>query len=55
MLEPEHPATLSILALVLRDQDKYEAAVATNQRVLKGYEKMLGQEHPFSLTSNLSD
>ena len=42
---------LNLLALVLRDQGKYEAAEEMNRRALKEYEKVLGVEHPNTLTS----
>ena len=42
---------LSLLALVLRGQGKYEAAEEMNRRALKGREKVLGVKHPDTLTS----
>ena len=43
--------SLSLLALVLRYQGKYEAAEEMNRRALEGYKKVLGVEHPSTLTS----
>ena len=43
--------SLSLLALVLQDQGKYEAAEEMNRRALEGREKVLGVEHPETLTS----
>jgi hypothetical protein len=37
--------------LVLDSQGKYEEAEAMNRQTLAGYEKMLGPEHPDTLTS----
>src|SRR5206468_1813174 len=54
ILGKEHPDTLtsvSDIALVLRDQGKYEEAEAMNRRALDGEEKVLGKEHPDTLTS----
>src|SRR2546423_1842602 len=48
------PSTLTSvnnLALVLRDQGKYEEAEQVHRRALEGYEKSLGREHPSTLTS----
>lgn len=39
------------LVLVLQYQGKYEAAEEMNRRALEGREKVLGKEHPSSLTS----
>lgn len=39
--------SVSNLALVLRDQGKYEASEAMNRRALEA----LGKEHPHTLTS----
>jgi hypothetical protein len=36
---------------VLRRQGKYEAAEKMNRRALEGREKVLGKEHPSTLTS----
>jgi tetratricopeptide (TPR) repeat protein len=36
---------------VLQDQGKYEAAEAMNRRALEGSEKVLGKDHPSTLTS----
>ncbi len=44
-------SSLSLLALVLRYQGKYEAAEEMNRRALEGREKVLGVEHPDTLTS----
>ena len=44
-------SSLSLLALVLQDQGKYEAAEEMNRRALEGREKVLGVEHPDTLTS----
>jgi len=51
--EPDTIATdsLSLLAVVLRCQGKYEAAEEMNRRALQGREKALGVEHPHTLTS----
>ena len=43
--------SLSLLALVLHYQGKYEASEEMNRRALKGREKVLGVEHPDTLTS----
>ena len=43
--------SLDLLALVLQNQGKYEAAEEMNRRALEGYEKVLGVEHPDTLTS----
>ncbi|KAK5107705.1 hypothetical protein LTR62_000899 [Meristemomyces frigidus] len=43
--------SLSNPALVLRRQGKYEAAETMNRRALEGCEKVLGKEHPDTLTS----
>jgi tetratricopeptide (TPR) repeat protein len=43
--------SLHILALVLRDQGKYEVAEEMNRRALAGFEKVLGMEHPNTLAS----
>jgi hypothetical protein len=40
-----------MLALMLRYQGKHEEAEAMNRRALDGYEKVLGKEHPDTLTS----
>jgi tetratricopeptide (TPR) repeat protein len=40
-----------MLGLVLHYQGKYEAAEEMNRRALEGYEKVLGMEHPSTLTS----
>lgn len=39
------------LALVLRDQRRYDEAEQMNRRALEGREKVLGAEHPDTLTS----
>ncbi|OCL04340.1 hypothetical protein AOQ84DRAFT_277133, partial [Glonium stellatum] len=39
------------LALVLESQGKYEAAEEMHRRALNGYKKVLGKEHPGTLTS----
>jgi tetratricopeptide (TPR) repeat protein len=44
-------AALSLHALVLSDQGKYETAEEANRRALEGREKVLGKEHPNTLTS----
>ncbi|PMD53038.1 uncharacterized protein K444DRAFT_197029 [Hyaloscypha bicolor E] len=46
---------MSILALVLQDQGKYETAEGMSRQALEVREKALGNEHPSSLTrvSNL--
>ncbi len=41
------------LALVLRSQRKYKAVEEIHRRALKGREKVLGVEHPDTLTSGL--
>ncbi|KAF1949112.1 hypothetical protein CC80DRAFT_555727, partial [Byssothecium circinans] len=49
-----HPGTLtsvSQLGSVLERQGKYEEAEAMHQRALEGREKVLGREHPDTLTS----
>jgi tetratricopeptide (TPR) repeat protein len=38
------------LALVLRDQGKYEQAEEMYRRALRLWETVLGKEHPFTLT-----
>ena len=43
--------SLVMLALVLRGQGKYEAAEEMNRRALDGHEKVLGRDHPDTLTS----
>nr|OQO30934.1 hypothetical protein B0A51_04161 [Rachicladosporium sp. CCFEE 5018] len=43
--------SLSDLAAVLRYQGKYEAAETMNRQALEGYKKVLGKEHPSTLTS----
>lgn len=43
--------SVSNLAEVLRFQGKYEAAEEMSRRALAGYEKVLGVEHPSTLTS----
>jgi tetratricopeptide (TPR) repeat protein len=50
----QHPDTLtsvSNLALVLKDQGKYDEAEKLNRRALEGSEKELGVQHPDTLTS----
>ena len=42
---------MSNLALVLQYQGKYDEAERTNQRALKGEEKVLGPDHLDTLTS----
>jgi Tfp pilus assembly protein PilF len=37
--------------LVLERQGKYEEAEAMHRQALRGYEKVLGPEHPDTLTS----
>jgi Tetratricopeptide repeat len=37
--------------VILRDQGRYEEAEAMNRRALDGREKVLGREHPDTLTS----
>ncbi|KAI8686582.1 NACHT domain-containing protein [Fusarium keratoplasticum] len=50
--EPMHRRALeSNLGLVLQYQGKYEEAEPMNRRALEGYEKVLGREHPHTLTS----
>ncbi|KAF2732966.1 hypothetical protein EJ04DRAFT_469350 [Polyplosphaeria fusca] len=44
-------SSVSILASVLQDQGKYEAAEEMNRRALEGREKALGKDHPDTLTS----
>jgi hypothetical protein len=44
-------ASVSNLALVPHVQGKYETAEETNRRLLAGLEKVLGREHPYTLTS----
>jgi tetratricopeptide (TPR) repeat protein len=44
-------ASVSVLALVLRDQGNYEKAETMNRRALEGSEKALGKKHPDTLTS----
>ena len=39
------------LAAQLRNQGKHDEAEAMNRRALDGYEKVLGEEHPYTLTS----
>ncbi|KAI0914524.1 hypothetical protein F4823DRAFT_572174 [Ustulina deusta] len=43
--------TIAVLASVLRGQGKYNKAEEMNRRALKGYEKVLGKQHPDTLTS----
>jgi tetratricopeptide (TPR) repeat protein len=43
--------SVSLLALVLRDQGKYDEAEKLNRRALEGREKELGEQHPATLTS----
>ena len=43
--------SLGLLASVLRNQGKYEAAEEMNRRALEGKEKVLGVKHPSTLTS----
>jgi hypothetical protein len=43
--------SLALIALVLQNQGKYEKAEEMNQRALAGYEKVLGLDHPNTLTS----
>ena len=43
--------SLSLLASVLQDQGKYETAEEINRRALQGREKVLGVEHPDTLSS----
>ena len=43
--------SLGLLGSVLRSQGKYEAAEEMNRRALEGREKVLGVEHPDTLTS----
>ncbi|KAL5041104.1 hypothetical protein BDW71DRAFT_201637 [Aspergillus fruticulosus] len=43
---PEHPDTLT--------SGKYEEVEAMHQQVLQGYEKVLGPEHPYTLTMSAS-
>ena len=50
----EHPSTLmsmNNLAMVLRNQGKYEQAEEMHRQVLKLSETVLGKEHPSTLTS----
>ncbi|KAI9923368.1 hypothetical protein MW887_009938 [Aspergillus wentii] len=65
VLGPEHPSTLTSvnnlglilssqgnnLGSVLSSQGKYEEAEGTHRRGLEGYERVLGPEHPSTLTS----
>jgi hypothetical protein len=54
VLGAEHPDTLTSvdnLALVLRDQRRYEEAEQINRRALEGNEKVLKADYPFTLTS----
>ena len=44
-------SSLRLLALVLQDQGKYEAAEEMNRRALEGSETVLGVEQPDTLTS----
>lgn len=44
-------SALNLHASMLSRQGKYEAAEEKNRRSLKGYEKVLGKEHPDTLTS----
>lgn len=44
-------STISNLLSVLERLGKYEEAEAMHRRVLKRYEKVLGSEHPYTLTS----
>jgi len=51
---PEGALTLlsvSILALAVGDQGKYEEAERMHWRVLEGYVKLLGEEHSATLAS----
>lgn len=53
VLRGEHPdmlTSLSYLGLVLSNQGKYDEAEAIYRRALKGYEEVLGREHPHTLT-----
>lgn len=52
--EEEDPKTLvrdNILALELRDERKYKESEQMNRRVLAGWEKALGKDHPAVMTS----
>ncbi|KAI7194846.1 hypothetical protein KC316_g4698, partial [Hortaea werneckii] len=49
--EAEWLEIVSNLAAALQSQGKYEAAEAMNRRALGGLEKLLGKEHPSTLTS----
>jgi tetratricopeptide (TPR) repeat protein len=54
VLGVDHPETLTALtnlALMLRDQGKYEEAEEMNRRALKGEERVLGVEHPYTLNT----
>ncbi|KAH0565005.1 hypothetical protein GP486_001603 [Trichoglossum hirsutum] len=54
VLGEEHPSTLNSmnnLALVLRQQGKYEAAEKMHRRTLILRKKVLGEEHPSTLAS----
>ena len=42
---------MEMIGLVLRHQGKYDDAEEMNRRALKGYEKLLGPDHPDTLTS----
>jgi Flp pilus assembly protein TadD len=44
-------SSMANLALVLRGQGKYEAAEEVHQQALEPTEKVLGPEHPSTLTS----
>ncbi len=54
MLGPEHPDTLSSLnnlAILYKNQGKYEQAEPLYQRALATYERVLGPEHPDTLNT----
>jgi len=54
VLGNEHPSTLTSmnnLALVQRDQGKYDEAEQMYREVVEVREKVLGKEHPDTLTS----
>lgn len=43
--------SLTLLALVLRDQGEYDIAEKMSRQALKGYEKTMGIEHPSTLST----
>lgn len=48
---PDTLTSVSKVALLLQYQGKYEAAEEIDRRALDGCEKVLGKEHPNTLTS----